>query len=391
MTHKQQKPKVFELSHSRKGQVQLTVNWIYIVIAGAVILLFFAGLVVKGKDAAEKNIAEDVVQVMGNVFTGAGVSEKTKNRIETSGLAEFTFQFTCMEGVSTFGIKDKTNSVQDTTQPTFSPEEIKTTRMLLWSLPYKLPYKIVDLLFVTSVNTKYFLIAFDDIDFVNEFDTATDDSDKTMKINWQSITTLEDVDPKGNFQIRIVDLDGIYVKENGDVPVKALKLADDKVTAVTFLSGNLVQYYQKQGTVWSKKGKPVEMVSLGGKRDAAKYAAIFANDGNQYTCNMLKAYKRLGLVNKVYQGKLQDLQSYYTKNSQLSLTKAGCYGLAGVEGFAFEQNLKNEMEAYQNKIETCIFESKEGLASTSCQDFVGLANAISNINQELQSECISLY
>mgnify|MGYP005657314267 CR=1 FL=1 len=82
MTHKQQKPKVFELSHSRKGQVQLTVNWIYIVIAGAVILLFFAGLVVKGKDAAEKNIAEDVVQVMGNVFTGAGVSEKTKKKID---------------------------------------------------------------------------------------------------------------------------------------------------------------------------------------------------------------------------------------------------------------------------------------------------------------------
>ena len=140
MVPKQQKPKVFRLSYSRKGQVQITVNWIYIVIAGAVILLFFAGLVVKGKTAAEKNIAEDVVQVMGNVFTGAGVSEKTKNRIETSGLADFTFQFTCMEGVSTFGIKDKTNSVQDTTQPTFSPEEIKTTRMLLWSLPYKLPY-----------------------------------------------------------------------------------------------------------------------------------------------------------------------------------------------------------------------------------------------------------
>ena len=74
--------------------------------------------------------------------------------------------------------------------------------------------------------------------------------------------------------------------------------AHSSVTAVTFLSGNLVQYYQKKGSVWSKKGKPVEMVSLGGKRDAAKYAAIFAHDGSQYNCNMLKAYKRLGLVNQ---------------------------------------------------------------------------------------------
>jgi len=391
MANKKQKPTVFERSHSKKGQVQITVNWIYIVIAGAVILLFFTGLVVKGKDAAEKNIAEDVVQVMGNVFTGAGVSEKTKNRIETSGLAEFTFQFTCTEGVSTFGIKDKTSSVQDTTQPTFSPEEIKTTRLLLWSLPYKLPYKIVDLLFVTSINTKYFLIAYDDIDFVNEFDTATDDTDKTMKINWQSITNLDEVDPQGNFQIRIVDLDGIYVKDNGDVPEKVQALADEKVTAVTFLSGNLVQYYQKQGIVWIKKGKPVEIISLGGKRDAAKYAAIFAQDGDQYNCNMLKAFKRLSLVNQVYQGKLKDLQTYYTDNSQLSLTKASCYGLAGIEGFAFEQNMKNELDAFQGKIETCVFQSKEGLTSTSCQDFVGYAHAVSNINQELQSECIPLY
>ena len=62
----------------KSGQVQITFNWIYILIAGAVILLFFVGIVVKQKVVSEERLATDVVDILDSIFTAAGVSSKTK-------------------------------------------------------------------------------------------------------------------------------------------------------------------------------------------------------------------------------------------------------------------------------------------------------------------------
>ena len=59
--------------NEKKAQIQVTFNWVYILIAGAVILLFFIGIVVKQKAVSEENLATDVVRVMESIFTGAGV------------------------------------------------------------------------------------------------------------------------------------------------------------------------------------------------------------------------------------------------------------------------------------------------------------------------------
>ena len=58
----------------KKGQIQVTFNWIYITIAGAVILLFFFGIVVKQKAASEEKLSIEVVRILESILTGAGVS-----------------------------------------------------------------------------------------------------------------------------------------------------------------------------------------------------------------------------------------------------------------------------------------------------------------------------
>ena len=95
------------MSWEKRGQIEITFNWIYIVIAGAVILLFFFSLVVKQKQISEERLSNEVVQIMSSILTGAGVSEKTKNFIDASGLADYILYFSCDAGISEFGIKDK--------------------------------------------------------------------------------------------------------------------------------------------------------------------------------------------------------------------------------------------------------------------------------------------
>ena len=103
--NKSDKNRRFSHRHSNKsGQVQLTFSWIYIMLAGAIILLFFVGLVFKQQAAAEESLAFDVVQIMDSIFTGAQVSEKTKNFIDVSGLADYTLSFNCVKLCLNLGI-----------------------------------------------------------------------------------------------------------------------------------------------------------------------------------------------------------------------------------------------------------------------------------------------
>ena len=96
----------FKKNKTKKGQIQVTFNWFYVLIAGGVILLFFFGIVMKQQKVSEENLAYDVVRIMESIFTGAGVSEKTKNFIDTSGLVDYTLYFNCDEGTTDFGIKE---------------------------------------------------------------------------------------------------------------------------------------------------------------------------------------------------------------------------------------------------------------------------------------------
>src|SRR3989344_8568467 len=123
----------------KRGQLELTFNWVYILIAGTVILLFFVALVARQKQVSEERLSGDVVEVMSSILAGAGVSEKTKNFIDASGLADYTLYFQCLDGVGEFGIKDRPARIQNSIDPIFAPREVQSSRIVTWSLPYTMP------------------------------------------------------------------------------------------------------------------------------------------------------------------------------------------------------------------------------------------------------------
>ncbi len=377
---------------SRRAQIQLTFNWVFILIAGAVILLFFVGLVVKQKAAAEQQLGTDVVRIMESIFVGAGVSEKTKNSIDASGLIDYTLEIGCEDGVGQFSIKGKGERRQNALDPIFAPLELKATRLSLWSLPYKLPFKVIDFLFVTSENTKYFLIG--DDPFIAEFLNETEPDEKAQfRINREHLAELSAIDPGRNYQVRVVDVSGNAVQENVPVPPLLERMDDTLVTAVVFRGLNQVQYYQKQGSVWHAQGLPVFIVSLAGKRDAAKYAAIFAGNGKVYECNMQKAFRRLEYLNEIYGGdaiavaqpggKLGDMLEYYVRHQELSSMPV-CKGY--LQAFPNE-NMVVALGSHQNSVKACLRQP------SSCVDLIRTGKAIADLNGKLATagDCLTLY
>lgn len=375
---------------NKAGQIQVTFNWIYILIAGAVILLFFVGIVVKQKAVSEDKLTSDVVRIMESIFTGASVSEKTKNFVDTSGLADYTLYFNCEDGFGEYGIKDGGARAEVPLEPVFAPAEIKSSQLILWSLPYKLPFKVTNFLFVTSKNSKYFVLGTDPEE-VNNFINVTEGLNVEYLFSAADYNAL---DPESNFQVRIIDFDGNRIVENAPVPNALHSFNDDKVTAVSFSGTNQVDYYQKKGEVWFKSNKinPVQIVSLPGERDAAKYGAIFADNEKVYYCNMQKAFKRLQEVLKVYAGeergeaggKLKLMLEHYQQDPP---TNPDCLGYLEAYG---EQNLLRELVNYKTKVKSCLLQAAAG-SNNACVDLIGNAAKIKELNKNLGVDCLTLY
>lgn len=375
---------------SKKAQLEIGFNWIYILIAGVVILLFFTGIIVRQKASSEQQLSVDVVRIMSSIFTAAGVSEKTKNSIDISGLAEYTLTFNCEDGVGDYGLKDGYR-VQNAIEPVFAPLEIQGTRLNLWSLPYKFPFKVTDFLFITSENTKYFFLGQEV--FIDEFlDQTAADEKIRFKINTQRISTLEQLKPENNFQIRVVDFSST-IREGLPVPVSIQQLGDDKVTAIVFTAAGNADYYQKQDMVWKKLNPaPVPIISLGGERDAAKYAAIFAGNDQVYFCNMQKAFRRLKLLNEVYAGKdigngdiggkLKEMITYYeVGHPELVQSRPDCINTL----YFYPRNVANSLASLQNKAAACLY------LPSWCPEMIPSAVELKKLNEQLRTDCLTLY
>jgi hypothetical protein len=365
----------------KKAQIQVTFSWVYILIAGAVILLFFIGIVVKQKSISEENLATDVVRVMESIFTGAGVSEKTKNFVDISGLADYTLYFNCEEGTTDFGIKDRGKPSQNSIDPIFAPLEIQDTELVLWSLPYKLPFKVIDFTFVTASKTKYYFLGNDD--FVDEFINSTEGFGNIEKID-----DILEIDPQRNYQFRIVDFSGGEFLQQG-IPSKLGSLEDSKLTAIVFTGTHQVDYYQKLGNTWDKLNKePVKIISIPGERDAAKYAVIFSGNDETYKCNMQKAFTRLKYVLDVYDSKLKEMEIFYEADPALAV--GDCYNYIKETGA--DPNARSSLDTLKkSRVPSCLVNYPE--TYNFCLDLLKDANKLKEANKNLgeKGDCLTLY
>lgn len=373
-------PKKIAKISDKKGQIELTFNWIYILIAGAVILLFFIGLVARQKQVSEERLSGDVVQVMTSILAGAGVSEKTKNFIDASGLADYTLYFQCQDGVGEFGIKDRPARTQNSIDPLFAPQEIQSSHIVTWSLPYVMPFKVMDFLLVIPSSIKYYVTG-NDADFVNEFLNSTEGIERIY------VPGLEQLEPEENLQVRIIDTSGTVIP-GASVPSQLQSFDDTEVSAVVFTGANQADFYQKSGVSWQKLNKKqLRVIALPGERNAAKYAAIFSADDQIYQCNLNKALKRLELLIQVYGGKdiaygeaggkIQQLINYY-KNDQSS----DCRGHLE----QYNENALNALMRLSHATTAC------RLQEESCVDLIDAADKLKTINEKLRVSCsVSLY
>jgi hypothetical protein len=327
----------------KKGVIEVQFNWIFIMIVGAIILLFFISIVVQQHKASEKKIAFDISSDMASIFSGAQISVNTEHSVEIPPLDIF---FECDEQTlySAYRIKDSELPLGESLI-IFSPSYIlgNGRNIITWSVDWNVPYRVMNFLYLTTDRARYIFLN-DTQGYGQElYDSVPDFLSKDIYHN------VDQIDDKNNYKVRLITFDDVLSSFPGLVVPTNLQFMKDtdlsmihiepiaSVGQESKISGKSnITYYIKNGTEFLRVGTTQAI----GK--ASVYGAIYSENIENYNCNMKKAYLRLRLLTEIYHDRVEKLKGYYRQNPDPQNCEAKLddvlYDLENIAGRGFTQS-----------------------------------------------------
>jgi hypothetical protein len=253
----------------KKAVLEIQMHWIFVIIAGAIILTFFIGIVAKQRSISRQELIFDINSDLNLLFSGAQVSEGSITEVDIPNLEiEFSCRDYWIEGQKkTLGAK-----------PVFAPKKIEGDKILLWALAWKMPFKVDNFLYVTAPNIRYVFV-----------DAPSNIYAKIPgKVDKEQTTNPSNLNDKGNKKIRFI----IHNKRPVELSFPSwLKKYD--VTALSVVEENRLEFYTYNNG-WERQGSSFYL------KEESLFGAIFSEDFEEYNCVMDKAVRELNAVAKIY-------------------------------------------------------------------------------------------
>jgi hypothetical protein len=291
----------------KKGAIEISFNWIFVMIAGAVILLFFISLVNTQREKSEINIALTIKTELKSILTGASLSEARQLSID---LPKVNIKFICeFDDCDNFDTSDNPGcysqyeiggtgvNEQTPSQILFAPSQILGKRILTWTLPWNVPFYVTNLLYITGTNVKYIFVN-DGDESINLYNNFLKDANKVLL----SPAELEYEDSEGNenFKFIFTNIDPSTVTISDEI-LDATFSKNINAIKVNTVS-KTIDFYNITNGFFILKGSTKYLTS------AEIWATIFSDDLDFYSCNMQKAFNRYHLIAKVFEGRSRKLQ-----------------------------------------------------------------------------------
>jgi len=303
----------------KKGFVEIQFNWIFILVIGGIILVFFIGIAEKQKSVSEVKVSSKVRSDIKTIFTGAGSSTGTASIIDLVGKE---ISYNC-EGYSVENLNPAQTGIS------FSPGKIKGFKVTTWSKDWGMPYRISNFLMVTSPNIKYIMI--DNSPLAKELNKSlppnflVKGNNKQLLFNKEVIKETNNIKSEGNYRIRFIFFNHDPVGTEGLLDLTTLD--DSDVSAINIVGNSLegfgeLRFYNKVENHWSSV--PAGVSYYLGKESL--FAAVFTDDYKSYNCNMQRAFRQMSIVTDIYQIRTNSLIRSYQQSgdtacaTQLSLS-----------------------------------------------------------------------
>ncbi len=269
----------------KKGVIEVQFNWIFILIAGALILGFFGAVIMRSRPIAEDMLAEPILTSMNAIITSTGISTRTAMFVE---IPEEKISFSCER----FSVGAFSQPIPET-NIVFAPSETEGSFLIAWAFDFNIPHHITNFLFITSPDKRYVFL---------------DPS------NSQEVQRIYDLIPshvrKQKFSTQHFSVDGssetrIVFFSSAGMPSGIQHDVQDGISAIRVdTSSNKVYFYERTDSGIVEK----EADYFG---DAMLLGAVFSQDFEDYECNVRKIIKKINVVNRVYHRRTARLQQAY--------------------------------------------------------------------------------
>ncbi|MBN2142909.1 hypothetical protein JW711_06290 [Candidatus Woesearchaeota archaeon] len=293
----------------RKG-FELQFNWLFVLIAGGIILLFFFAVIKNQASGAETEQASELQQDVDFLFRGSLGSRESEKIIPVGGKVEFF----CDEGVSTYIVEGSKVFSQYNYISVFSPSILDGDHFLLRTDLFRAPFHVMPFLYATNDNVEYVFVG--------------NESEETLKILFDGLpknSTKRFLDPSqlGGFKDNNYDFtifisnQSTFEDEMSDVMTTKLASAISKNREDRFLlvvlrpKNDIVDYYGE-----------IDFYTYGGsgvrKFQKAKgdylfftpellLGAVYSGDASIYSCQFQKAIQRMNLISRLHMERIDAL------------------------------------------------------------------------------------
>ncbi len=278
----------------KKG-FELQFHWIFVMIAGALILAFFFTVAQKQRTLSQEKLALTLSTDIENIFTGAIVSKGTAQKLPVppQGLA-----FECSEGCDcSFRVGRAARSFGDKVM--FAPGLVEGQDLTVWSLEWKQPYRVTNFLLVTNPDTKYYFV-YDESNVQSKVLFEQLAERLPPLIEYESVTSgrLSDVVYEGHERTVFVLLNLVP-----GVVDRSFRRADVRLVEVQSVAQPRLSFYYNDGVDMKLEATwpIIDVTSI--------YAAIFADTATMYECGLKSAFKKMAYIADIYAKRGSELEA----------------------------------------------------------------------------------
>ena len=281
----------------KRGQIDIQFNWIFVLIAGAIILAFFFSVINKQRTYSDIKTSQTIVTNLESIFTGASISTDTVNVID---LPQAKVEFECNQyKIGSVPRDTKGNIV-------FAPGFVEGKQMLTWALDWNVPFRVTNFLYVTDPQIRYVIVN----NSKNLGETMREELPEDMQVEIVHYDQLADLEDRNNYKVKYIflgaqdhtALDGFQGMEDEEVTGVSLP---GLVNEGGIVSTGPITFWEKDGTAFRDDGSTFYL------NQEALIGAIFSGDIEMYNCEMKKAFRKLDLMTSIYINRSVQLQHFF--------------------------------------------------------------------------------
>lgn len=287
---------------NKKAAMEVQFNWIFVLIVGALIILFFVSVVNTVGKSSKKEISSTLNSRLKNIINQVSGDVENSRSVEMPGL---TLQFEC----NNFEIKDSGNPQDIRYITLFSSDIIKGTELLAKTSSFEMPYPVDYFVYLTSKQIRY--------NFVNnnlnpQNKKLLNSLIKELPINstYQIVTDSKDVINNNNFKEKF-----IFINENSNNILNAdlsklNSMKNNDITAINIIpSGDYgeINYYVKSDTTFISDPEYPSSAYL----SFPMLVGAVISDASLYECNVNKAMLKFKILTTIYSNRTTSFYNHY--------------------------------------------------------------------------------